>query len=401
MSDLRPRRANRQKTATVARHGRLRASNAFRAAAKYLAVALAVALVTTGSVAAIAGWKLASSVKPGVSLVGETGGPPPQIGAIEGGVNFLFVGSDSGGGDPRYGKRGETLNDVTILLHISQDHSNATVVSFPRDMFVPIPACPRLDGKGRYSAMALQKINTSLTYGGLACTVLTVSRLTGLTIPFAAKIEFNGVIGMANAVGGVPVCVATAIRDRQISFDLSAGEHTLQGFEALQFLRTRYGVGDGSDLGRISNQQVFLSSLVRTVRSADTLSDPLKVYGLAKAAVKNMELSNSLKNVNTIVSIALALKDIDPAKIVFLQYPTSYVTDGVAPLKSAANTLVAAIKADRPVRLTGTTGVGSTLNPAAPTPTASPSATGVEGTVRLPDTVQGQTAAEQTCSTGQ
>ena len=385
-----------------ARHGRLRRSNVAATVAKYLAAALAVALVSAGSVAGYAVWDIANSAKPGVKLVGETEGPPPNIGAIEGGVNFLLAGSDSGEGDAQYGKRGEHLNDVTILLHISQDHTNATVVSFPRDLFVRLPSCPREDGKGTYGSWTT-KINESLTYGGLACTVLTVSELTGLDIPFAAKIEFNGVIEMANAIGGVEVCVASAIHDRQIGFDLPAGQRTLSGWSALQFLRSRYGVGDGSDLSRISNQQVFLSALVRKVKSSETLTDPLKVYGLAKAAVGNMELSHSLQNVNTIMAIALALKDIQPENIQFVQYPAYDGSvggrAGVLPAQGMADTLFSAIKADLPVKVTGKTGRGSEVDPNAPAPASS--APPLQGTVELPGEISGQSASVTTCSRGQ
>ena len=407
--------SHRHGAATVARHGQLPRSSAATTALKYLAAVLAVTVASAGSVVAIAVWNVADTAPPGVSLVGESG-PPPDIGSIEGGANFLLVGSDSGGGDPRYGERGGQRNDVTILLHISEDHSRATVVSFPRDMFVAIPACPTGDG-GEFPAMSRQKINESLSYGGLACTVQTVSELTGLDIPFAAKIEFNGVIEMANAIGGVQVCVATAIHDRQIGFDLEAGMRTLQGWNASQFLRVRYGVGDGSDTGRISNQTVFLSALFRKVKTAETLANPAKLYGLAMAAAANMELSNSLKNnVNQIISLALALKDIDPANIVFAKYPTFEVPNGVAPIEDDADALIDAIKADQPVKLTGSTGPGSALRGAEPgsTPPASPpqttqvspspsgSPTGLPGTaVELPDSVTGQTAAQETCSKGQ
>jgi anionic cell wall polymer biosynthesis LytR-Cps2A-Psr (LCP) family protein len=188
--------------------------------------------------------------------------------------------------------------------------------------------------------------------------------------------------------------------------------HTLSGYEALQFLRTRHGVGDGSDLGRISNQQVFLSSLMRTVKSADTLANPIKLYALAKAAVSNMVLSESLNNVNTMVQIALALKDISLNKVVFIQYPTGYVAGGggVQPIPSAAKALMTAIKADQPVALSGGTGpgqIGSVLETPTPAPNApttgtaapTPPATGAPVTV-LPSQVTGQTAAEQTCSKG-
>ncbi|WP_429605178.1 LCP family protein, partial [Staphylococcus aureus] len=147
---------------------------------------------------------------------------------MDGAFNVLLAGSDSGGGNKSYGDRGENLNDVTMLLHVSADHKNATVVSFPRDMYVPIPYCP--DGKGgSYDAMSRQKTNNTLTYGGLACTVLTVEKLTGLDIPYAGVIQFDGVIEMSNAVGGVDVCVAGDIKDPYTGLDVKAGENTLQG----------------------------------------------------------------------------------------------------------------------------------------------------------------------------
>lgn len=415
--DDQPRRGDygKKTPAAIARHGRLKSGGAVATVIKVLAATLAVALVSGASVATIALWDVTSSVKPSVHLVSEnTAGPIPSIGAIDGGVNLLLVGSDSRQGqDPMFGTGADAegvLNDVTMLLHISQDHTNATVVSFPRDMYVRIPSCPDPKG-GSFSAMSSQKINTTLTYGGLPCTVETVAQLTGLDIQFAALIQFSGVIAMSNAVGGVPVCVADKIEDRYTNTFLDRGMHTLSGLAALQFLRTRHGVGDGSDLGRISNQQVFLSSLVRTIKSSDTLANPVRLYALAKAAVNNMVLSDSLHNVDRMVQIALALKNIDLSKVVFIQYPTGTSGNGVKPIPEAADALVAALKADKPVVLSGGTGpgdIGSVLQSPAPeapttpgivaTPTPTPSSTG--GPIVLPDTATGQTADQMTCSKG-
>lgn len=403
MSQLRPhdsatpgRQAIQQDA--VARHGRLRTRGPVRTLVKLFTAVIAVLLVSTTCVAAIALWDVASSVKKSVHLVDAKGNPIPSIGSIDGAVNVLLAGSDSGGGNAAYGVRGENLNDVTMLLHISADHKNATVVSFPRDMFVSIPSCPDPSG-GSYSAMSSQKINTTLTYGGLSCTVLTVEKLTGMTIPFAAEIQFDGVIEMSNAVGGVPVCVAGDINDPYTGLDVKAGQNTLEGAQALAFLRTRHGVGDGSDLGRISNQQVFLSSLVRTIKSADTLGNPAKVYALAKAAASNMTLSDTL-NITTMASIAVALKNIDLNSVVFVQYPNHYVADGVAPTTDAASQLFTALEKDTPITLTGDTGVGSVADTNAPTaPAATSTATPSSGTtVDLPSDVHGQTASEYTCS---
>ncbi|MEB0266574.1 LCP family protein [Cryobacterium sp. 10I5] len=395
-------------------------SNPVVTVVKFLAAAMAVVLVSGVSVAAIATLDVASSAQPGVHLANETNGPVPQIGAITGGVNLLIVGSDSRKGqDPSFGPVDSTgdLNDVTMLLHISQDHTNASVISFPRDMFVPIPACPDPSG-GTFNSMSRQKINTTLTYGGLACTVLTVEKLTGLTIPFAAEVQFSGVMAMSTAVGGVPVCVAEEIQDEYTGTFLKPGMHTLEGVAALQFLRTRHGVGDGSDLTRINNQQVFMSALVRTIKSASTLSDPIKVYSLAKAVTANMKLSDSLNNVSTIASIAVALKDIDLNQVVFVQVPTGGTAGGVLPLQPDFKDLFTAVAADKALKLGGTTGRGATLDPSAtatPAPTATtdasatpdpaasagatPTPTPTDATT-LSDSATGQTAGELTCSVG-
>jgi len=397
--------------------------------AKVIAAFVAVALVSSVSVAAIATWDVASSIKKGIHLAQlpgstQSSGPAPQIGAIKGGVNLLLVGTDTRTGqggayesdDELDGSSGAGNNDVTILLHIAQDHQSATIVSFPRDLMIPIPSCPDPDG-GSYPSMSYQMLNSTLTYGGLPCPVLTISKLMdGLSIPFAAEITFDGVAAMSNAVGGVTVCLATPVKDPYTNpqLNLPAGQQTLVGAEALSFLRSRHGVGDGSDLGRISNQQVFLSALVRKVKDGGVLANPLALYPLAKAAVTNMQLSDGLENASTMVQIALALKNINLNNVVFLQYPVSTDPDDVnrvVPNEAAAEALTDALQQDRPVQLTGTTGRAAELEtgtPAAPDATPSPTetapatgtATDANGVVQLPSDIVGQTASQQTCSKG-
>ncbi|WP_310795972.1 LCP family protein [Herbiconiux daphne] len=428
--------------APIARHGRQKTPHPVRAVAAVLLTAVAVVAISGVSLAAYATWDVARSIKT-VSLVSDeaaaaapgdqAAAAPPEISAIDGGVNLLLVGSDSrtGQGDAYGEDEGGELNDVTMLLHISQDHTNATIVSFPRDLVVDIPECP---GGGGYTA----PINESLSQGGLACTVLTVESLSGLSIPFAAEIQFNGVIEMSNAVGGVPVCVSELIDDPFTGVYLEPGTATLSGADALGFLRTRHGVGDGSDLGRISSQQVFLSSLVRTIKSDSTLTDFGKLYGLAKAAASNMILSDRLASADTMVSIALSLKDMDLSKVTFVAYPSysaDWVPEGkVAPDTDAAAVLFAAVLADQPVAVETPGGIASVLDPNAPVAPAEPAAPVTEvpvdpsapvdpdapvdpeapveptapepgsinadGSTVLPSNVKGQTAADYTCSVG-
>ncbi|WP_426623893.1 LCP family protein [Leifsonia sp. McL0607] len=437
MTDL-PRRHQGARGPAPVRHGRLPRRRLFVSASKLLAGVAAVALVSSVSVAAYAVWDVARSVKPGVhlaSLPGHTTLPQgiPNVSAIAGGVNLLLAGTDSRSGlggvynsaDEQNASSGEGNNDVTMLLHIAQDHKSMMVVSFPRDLMVRIPSCPAPDGGGSVSGSSSAQFNTALSRGGLACVVLTVEKLTGLTIPFGAVINFNGVSAMSTAVGGVSVCLASPVTDAYTNppLDLPAGENTLAGDEALSFLRSRHGVGDGSDLGRISNQQVFLSALARKIVSGGVLSNPVQLYALAKAAVQNITPSDTLTNPTTLVQIALALKDTGLQHMVFLQYPAVSDPDDpnrVIPDEYAASAVNDALVNDQPVALTGSTGraaedPSATATPiptdsSAPTDTATtapgdtgsttPAPTTTSGAVELPSSVTGQTAAQQTCTKG-
>jgi LCP family protein required for cell wall assembly len=396
-------------TPGLARHGRLRKASPWGTIAKFVAAALAVILVSGASVGAIA-FNSIYSKRTVVALVGETEGPPPQIGAIEGGFNILIVGSDTRGG--QYGIGGDVaddssvLNDVNILLHVSQDQTNAVAISFPRDMVVGIPECPWDDGSGDTKGYSTEPINVALYYGGLPCVVLTVEELTGLPIQFAGMITFDGVVNMSDAIGGVDVCITAPMYDPYTGIDLpTAGTWNLSGFNALAFLRSRHGVGDGSDLTRISSQQVYLSSLVRTLKSSDTLGDVKKLYNLANAAVSSMTLSSSLADVSTMVSIALALKNIPLERVTFVQYPGNTGGDGiyagkVRPDTATGDEMMALIAADQPFVLAETTdGRGSTIDPNAPVATPDPTAAPVDNSgLPVVEGVRGQTAADYTCS---
>ncbi|MEA9984278.1 LCP family protein [Subtercola sp. RTI3] len=393
---------------------------------KVLAIALAVSLVSVGCLAGIAVWQLTGNVGQGVHLAllpGQSAPPVPGVGAIEGGVNLLLAGTDTRTGqganfaDPAdlAGSSGAGSNDVTMVLHISADHSSASVISIPRDLMTPIPDCPSPDGKSTVAATDSGMFNTTLSRGGLPCVVLTAEKLTGLSIPYAALISFQGVSSMSTAVGGVTVCLATDVNDDYANLHLSAGQQTISGDTALAFVRSRHGVGDGSDLGRISNQQLFLSALVRKIKSGDVLNNPVTLFSLATAATKNMTLSDTLTNPTTLVAIALALKNISLDNVVFVQYPTvadPNDSNRVVANAAAVTALNAALKADQPLQLSGTVGAATQLDPSAtaapttpagtPAPTSSGTSTPTPSPTSavLPPAVTGQTAAQVTCTKG-
>ncbi len=355
------------------RHARGRRSSGWRTALKATAAVLVVALVSGASVAAIAAYQLAS----GIDSV-DIGGDVPTVGDWEGGFNVLIVGIDNAEGQSDSGEREETLNDVNMLVHIAEDQQSAVAVSIPRDLLVDIPACEQEDG-GRSEPLEFVQINDAYGEGGLPCVVDTVETLTGLEIPYAGTISFDGVARMSSAIGGVEICIDAPIYDPYTGLDLStAGAHVVEGYEALAFLRTRQGIGDGSDLGRISNQQTYLSSLIRTVQTEGVLTDPAALYGLAKVTTESMELSTSLAPLDTMVAMARVLADIPTERIVFVQFPGEVAVDGnlagrVLPLEEEAAELMRLIENDEPF-LPSEPDRGTVADPNAPAPAPAPSA---------------------------
>jgi len=219
-------RATRSLPTAAVRHGRQRRSRATTTILTTVAAALAVVMVSTVSVGAIAVAQLNANIDY-VDLPvteGQEERVIPTIGEWEGGFNVLIAGIDNDGKQGDAADRGgSVLNDVNILVHVAEDKQSAVAISFPRDMVVPIPSCPRPDGTSSF-AMSAQPINVAYSYGGLGCVVLTVEALTGLTIPYAGTISFTGVARMSSAVGGVEVCVDGPINDRQtgLKFPLRA-----------------------------------------------------------------------------------------------------------------------------------------------------------------------------------
>ncbi|QIG38838.1 LytR family transcriptional regulator [Microbacterium sp. 4R-513] len=407
---------------TVARHARLPSPRPLGQFFAIVGVCLAVLVVSLGGVAAYATYDLAASFADDVVDIPDQEAVPPDIGAIEGGVSVLLTGIDECEEEFKYlfgdrckGPDSTTrLNDVNLLVHIGDSPRRVTVVSFPRDLIVPIPSCTREDGST--FGGGTDQLNTTYQYGGLGCVMKTISDLSDINIPFGAVVTFGGVIKVTDALGGVDVCLARGIRDRNTGLDLSAGTHTVSGVTALQFLRTRYGVGDGSDLGRISNQQQYMSRLANKLVSDDVLSNPAQLYKLAAVALDNVTPTRSLANPLTLVQIALAVKDVPFDEIVFVQYPT--FTDPsdenrLRPDYSSAEVLWNALRDNQPLDITGDVGArggvvdvtptGAATPPAAePTPGATPVETPAPpvDAVALPPTITGSTAAQQTCSGG-
>ena len=414
-------RARHKDRSTVARHAPLPTPGPLKGFLKIAGITLGVVLVSAIAVGAFVVVDYINRFNAdAVALEDAPEVEPPSISAFPGEFSVLLIGTDecgevSGGllGERCSEADGGILNDVNLLVHVAADPRNVTVVSLPRDLMIETPECTREDGSIA-SATSKTQINSIYQNAGLSCVAKTITDLSGIEIPFAAKIDFDGVMAITDAIGGVEVCIGgDGIRDEKAGIDYWApGPRTVSGYEALQFIRTRYGVGDGSDMARVSNQQQYMSRLVKKILSDEVLSDPSKVLGLANTAVDNIKPSTELGNPVRIAQLALSIKDVPFSDFVFAQYPVFEDpddSDRVVPNYEAAETLWSALAAGQPVQLTGDAtnngGVevvdpGTATDPGTAPSTDAPTTETPAPRATLDPSISGQTAEQETCTNG-
>jgi LCP family protein required for cell wall assembly len=251
--------------------------------------------------------------------------------------NILILGSDTrvgqGGGFGSSVVLNTDHSDTLLVVHVAADRQWADVMSIPRDSWVSIPSC--LMGNGQMSSATTFKINEAFTLGnldgnktalGVACTIKTVEKNTGIRIDHFVVVNFTGFRDMVNAVGGVPECNTKPINDPLSGLHLGVGHHLLRGWRALAYVRARYTLGNGSDLERIGRQQAFMSSLVDRAKSK--LLDPVAIYRFLDAATKSLTIDNQLGGIKGLYNLASSLKSLPPGRVTFFTlptYPRSYV----------------------------------------------------------------------------
>ncbi|MDQ8707457.1 LCP family protein [Streptomyces sp. LHD-70] len=272
-------------------------------------------------------------------------------------INVLLIGTDkrTGKGNEGYGDAGSAGHaDTTILLHVSKDRTNTTALSIPRDMITDIPDCPTTQADGSKKTIpgtSQTRFNESLGQSGRtpSCTMRTVTELTGIKIDHFMVADFNAVKTLSTAVGGVPICLAKDINDPKSHLNLPKGEHVLKGDDALAFVRTRHAVGFGGDLDRIKLQQQFLTSLMRKMKSNDTLTSPSKMMDLAEAATKALTVDSKISDLNKLKDLGLELAKADLENISFVTAPVVDNTDGATVLLDdpKAKPLFSMLRADK------------------------------------------------------
>ena len=320
--------------------------------------------------------------------------PAPEP-AEDGGrpINILVVGTDTRAGDNGFiggSEKGEGRSDTTLVLHVAADRESALGVSIPRDSMVRMPDCRSLGG-GEVAG-ATRQFNAAYTIGGVACTQRTVEQLTGVRIDHYVVVDFAGFRNIVDALGSVEICLPHAVDDPRSKLDLPAGRQRVNGTQALAYVRTRHGLGDGGDLGRVARQQAFISAVLQEATSAGTLTNPKKLYDVLDTATRSITVDPDLASLTRLASLARMVNGIGLDRISFVTVPTAeYPWDhNRLEWSSQASQLWRAVRKDRPLVTTPSaspsaspssspSSSASSSASATPSATPSPGATGSSG----------------------
>lgn len=318
------------------RHLRTQRSHRVARAAALVVVG-ALAFVAAGGAAAYLDLRQQIGVSDVSGLVQGPTPPDPDDPFTGRSLNILVMGTDLRGGENTEiagAGEGGMRSDTTMLVHVSGDRSRIEVVSIPRDSLVEIPSCQLPDGteSGATSGM----FNSAFTIGGgaqedlthaAACTISTVQSLTDVPVTNHMVVQMDGVVDVVDALGGVRMCLPEPlVQDPAYGrFELPAGEQTLDGREAISFLRARHGTGlgleEGSDLSRIARQQAFVDALVRQVLDQNVLTSSPRLYRTIQAVLRAISADPGLADPAALAGLAHSIRNIDPAEIVFTELP--------------------------------------------------------------------------------
>ncbi|MFE3187205.1 LCP family protein [Streptomyces violascens] len=277
------------------------------------------------------------------------------------GSNVLVIGTDArtGGNSALGGGNKSDIGraDTAFLLHVYADQKHAVAVSIPRDTLVGIPACKLPDGnwtRPQSNTMFNEAYSVGqFAKGNPACTQNTVEKLTGLRVDHTVVVDFKGFAKMTEAVGGVQVCLPQDIYEKDLNPHrttrgdqiFAKGPQSVSGQKALDYVRIRHGIGDGSDIGRIKRQQAFVAALLKNVKS-DGMS-PTRLLPLANAATESLTVDPGLGSAQKLISFTMSMKNIDLHNTKLVTLPWRYQGARVVIVHPDAEALWAALKADR------------------------------------------------------
>ncbi|MEV7343131.1 LCP family protein [Streptomyces sp. NPDC093544] len=255
-----------------------------------------------------------------------------------GALNILVLGSDSRSGDENAalggGSSAGARSDTAMVFHIDEGRTAATVVSIPRDTLVTRPSCPTSSG-GTTSVAYGSMFNSAYSVGGPVCAVKTVESITNVRMDHFIEIDFSGFADLVDALGGVTVTTDEDIDDEDSHLKLEAGEHHLDGAQALALARTRHGIGDGSDLGRIGLQQTLVKALLEQISATDLLTDPAKLYKVADTVTGSLTTDTGLDSLTELMSLGQSLRSLPSDALKTVTMPV--VTAASDPNRVVAN----------------------------------------------------------------
>ncbi|MFF3491733.1 LCP family protein [Streptomyces sp. NPDC002795] len=242
------------------------------------------------------------------------------------GTNYLIVGSDSREGmskqeekDLHTGAAEGRRTDSMMILHVGA--GDPTLISLPRDSNVNIPAFRGSESGRMRPAMGANKLNSAYAFDGPQLLTRTVEYNTGLRVDHYAEIGFAGFANVVDAMGGVDMNLDKGFQDKWSGADFQAGEQTLDGKQALVYVRTRHAFS-GSDLDRTKNQQKFLSTLSNQAASPSTALNPLRLYPLMSAGLDTLVVDEDM-NPYQLGRMFLAMKDVNSGQGKSMNMPIS------------------------------------------------------------------------------
>ncbi|MFF5976608.1 LCP family protein [Streptomyces sp. NPDC012769] len=312
---------------------RRRAKKGKRKVLRWVAATLSLLILGTAGAGYLYYKQLNDNLRGGSRAGGDSGVKKAQPNALgDTPLNILLIGSDSredeknvalGGGKNERDRK--PLADVQMLLHVSADRKNASIISIPRDTVVPIPKCT--EGGQTYPATNTRPINETLSRGGPGCTLTTWETLTGVYIDHWMMIDFAGVVSMADEIGGVPVCVTTGVHDKSTrtqkggsGLKLPRGTTEVKGEQALQWLRTRHAFG--SDQNRAKAQHMYMNGMMKKLQEQNAWTDTGRLMGLAEVATKALIVSDEIKSVKRLFDLSMQLKNVRLDRLTTATVPT-------------------------------------------------------------------------------
>jgi len=297
---------------------------------------LSVAIVVVSSIS----WLGLGQVSGALSRIDAFGAVIDRPNKPTSALNYLIVGADTREGLTKEQRKllrvGSTKtaagsrSDTMLIVHISKSRDKATIISIPRDSLVTIPEHPSSSGSGKIIPAALGKINAAFAFGGPPLLIQTIENETGVRIDHYIEIGFAGFAGMVDSLGGIEVCTKKDIDDPGSHLVLAAGVHTLNGIEALKYVRTRDFDGLG-DIGRMQRQQQFMSAVLRKVTSTGVLLNPIKLVNFFNSLIATVKTDAEL-NKDDLLTLAKQLKNLSASNVRTLTIPlgnTNARVDGV------------------------------------------------------------------------